>query len=127
MQKVYILHRTGKRKAKLYAVWKVWDAQKVEKKLHRIFSVCGVDVRKSSPPLFGKHIKIGISNNPESRVEDINESGLFSGKTEWFHLRMGSRFVLYMLLSYHQHLLLIRLVVVFCLVVLIAIILKTHI
>lgn len=85
---VYILQRTGQKECVILLALPVMDATYVETTMHHVFSDSGIkDITKTPYPRWWElqsHIKIGIATSPMDRLENINESGLKSGKTEWF-------------------------------------------
>jgi hypothetical protein len=109
---VYLLKRTKKNRAKIVDYRKVWDATKAERRLHRIFESQRFEMRKTkAPPWIGYHVKIGIAKDPEERLEEINKSGLKSGRTEWFYFMPGDLFYVSCLLIYWVALPFIRIII----------------
>jgi hypothetical protein len=85
---VYILQRTGKSEAVLLIAIPMNNASKIEARMHEVFGDSRIkDITKEPYGMiwqFQSHVKIGIATSPQKRLEDINESNLRSGKTEWF-------------------------------------------
>lgn len=87
---VYILQRVTKTKVIILLALPVLNARRIEKILHEKFADSHIkDIRKEP---FNKwyqlqdRIKIGIAKDPKKRVENINESNLSSGYTEFFRV-----------------------------------------
>lgn len=100
---VYLMQRTRKNRARLLGAWKMLNAARVERKMHILFESSRFEMRKTKrPPAWGVHIKIGISEDPEKRLEYINKSGLKSGRTEWFYFTPGEKRYLHRLLWWYQ-------------------------
>lgn len=107
---IYLLRRVSKGKARIIDQRLVWNASRVEDKLHQIFDSQRIEINsRKRLPWFGVQVKIGIAKNPESRLKQINESRLSSGKTEWFLVSYADIMYLHFLFLFYGFILWIRL------------------
>jgi hypothetical protein len=119
---VYILQKTGKRKVSIVTFRKMLNASKVEKNLHNWFSDSKTDPKRVRFSINGVY-KVGISNNVTRRLEEINESNLESGATEWFSLNWLEVTLLIILLNWYafNHYIYLTLFIIFAIWILLKI------
>ncbi|MEM1123879.1 MAG: hypothetical protein AAGJ18_25805 [Bacteroidota bacterium] len=87
---IYLFRRVGNNQARLILKRKMWNAAKIEKRLHQFFAKSRFRLTKKVFRFkwMQMHIKIGISNNPHKRLRSINRNFYGSGNTEWFAMTL---------------------------------------
>lgn len=119
-QYLYLMQRTGKKKAIVILVRPFRNARAIEQKLHKKFegSRFKMSSRVSPWAWLQQHIKIGISTSPIRRLKEVNKD-FSSGHTEWFSLNWLELLLLNLLIYWYatRHMfLVIALVIGFSLV-----------
>ena len=75
----------------------MWNAAKIEKRLHSYFDKSRFRLTKSVFRFkwMQMHIKIGISKDPDRRLQSVNNDFFKSGHTEWFAMNIFELIAVY--------------------------------
>lgn len=96
MTYIYIMKRKG-RGAVLSLALPTFEAKKIEEKVFARFSHYRITLTPRKREGFVRqHIKVGISNNPRRRVEQVDGDLFGSGRTEWLQAGPLVRFAVYL-------------------------------
>lgn len=84
-QYIYLLKKTGSKTAKIIHIVKVDDMRKAEKAAHDNWARYRRTLTEKSRSKWGEGFyKIGLSNDPQRRIIEINKNIFQDGETEWF-------------------------------------------
>lgn len=108
MKRVYLLRRRmlNQDKAALLASFWVWNAERTEKRLHKLFKTSRFKMtrRAGATPLapFAFHVKIGIAKDVQERQREVSRNIYGSGKTEWFRINLFQLLTIVLILLWKQ-------------------------
>ena len=94
---VYLFRRCAREEATIILKRKMWNAAKIEKRLHQYFDKSRFRLTKKIFRFkwMQMHIKIGISKDPDQRLRSVNNNFFKSGNTEWFAMNIFELIVVY--------------------------------
>ena len=102
---IYLLKRTGHDEARLVVKKRMIDADKIERKLHQHFKKSRFTMTKKikQGQWAQSHVKIGISNDVDRRLRDVNNDFFKSGRTEWFAMHLFERMAVHALIRWYAY------------------------
>ena len=102
---VYLFKRVSHDRARLVVKKKMWNAEKIEKRLHQHFSKSRFTMtRKINQGQWAQaHVKIGISKDVDRRLQDVNNNFFKSGRTEWFAMHILEQLVVHALIRWYAY------------------------
>ncbi len=83
----------------------MWNAEKIEKRLHQHFRKSRFTMTKkiNKGQWAQAHVKIGISNDVDRRLRDVNRDIFKSGSTEWFAMHILEQLVVHALIRWYAY------------------------
>ena len=102
---VYLFRRCAHEEATLILKKRMWNAAKIEKQLHRYFDTSRFRLTKKIWRFkwMQMHIKIGISKNPQKRLQSVNNDFFKSGNTEWFAMNIIELIFVYLWIVWYAY------------------------
>jgi len=94
---IYLFRRCARQEATIILKRKMWNAAKIEKRLHQFFDKSRFRLTREVFRFkwMQMHIKIGISKDPDQRLRSVNNDFFKSGNTEWFAMNIFELFAVY--------------------------------